>query len=221
MRINTTLTILQNVFNAEIWTSLSVESRNSLIKLLPPTAFTTFRAKIDRTHPSVSNTDGTEMDVDDAPVERSLETLDMSFFTDPHFLAALRTFQDHLYTGWMTPSHKMDVDVYRQGIRDGKLHAPWKDQVWERDHREEDEEKLATPSKGATRVGCAYFYSFSRIELMYGIRDAKEIRMIDLLKSGSIQIGDILVYKRNFNLLMLTVEKDVMVCSASFFSSVH
>lgn len=56
---------------------------------------------------------------------------------------------------------------------------------------------------------------------MFTSSDAKEIRIIDLLKSGAIQVGDILVYKRHFSLLHLTVEKDVMVRSFHFLHSVQ
>ncbi|CAA7269427.1 unnamed protein product [Cyclocybe aegerita] len=63
-----------------------------------------------------------------------LKTLSPTFFTDPHLLAALRTFQDHLYLGWFTEAHVERVQKFEEGIRDGKLAALWKDEVWEREH---------------------------------------------------------------------------------------
>jgi len=169
------------VFNIDTWAQLSDESRTRMIGLLPPTAFTTFVAKIDPNHPSVSDArNAGEMEVDEDPGhERSLQTFDPSFFTDPHLLAALRTFQDHLYTGWMAPSHKQDVESYLDGIRSGLLHAPWKDYIWERDRREEDEaddgevEKSTAQREthGSLRVGCARFvYSISIIHVTTGAR---------------------------------------------------
>ncbi|KAJ3501142.1 hypothetical protein NLJ89_g9474 [Agrocybe chaxingu] len=64
----------------------------------------------------------------------TLKTLSPTFFNDPHLLAALRTFQDHLYLGWFTEAHMERVRKFEEGIRDGKLAAPWKDEVWEREH---------------------------------------------------------------------------------------
>lgn len=74
------------------------------------------------------------MDVDGKNGFRCADTLDPSLFTDPHFLAAAHTFQDHMYTGWMTESHLEKVQKFERGILDGTLHAPWKDEVWQRDN---------------------------------------------------------------------------------------
>ena len=138
--------------------SLSTDSQNRLVKLLPSTAFTTFQPKIDPTHPSVSYQE--VMDVDDPATDSLIETLDPSFFKDIHFLAGLRTFQDHLYVGWMAPSHRKDVETYTQGIRDGTLHALCKDQVWQRENAEVNEEENVTtssPTRKLSRTGYLFF----------------------------------------------------------------
>jgi hypothetical protein len=56
-----------------------------------------------------------------------------NLFNDSHFLSAARTFQDQLYSGWMTKTHEAKVEKFQAGIADGTLSAPWKDEVWERD----------------------------------------------------------------------------------------
>ena len=88
--------------------------------------------------------------------------LDPSFFKDPHFESAARTFQvcgrrsvithtvchcifqDHLYSGWFTHSHREVVDKHLAGVRDGTLHTPWKDDAWDQDHPEVNEDALGT-----------------------------------------------------------------------------
>ena len=42
--------------------------------------------------------------------------------------------QDHLYTGWYTATHRRLVEKHIEAVRAGTLHAPWKDEVWERDY---------------------------------------------------------------------------------------
>jgi hypothetical protein len=74
------------------------------------------------------------MDVDDINGFCCADTIDLSVFTDPHFLASAHTFQDHVYTGWMTEAHSEKVQIFERGVLDGSLHAPWKDEVWQRDN---------------------------------------------------------------------------------------
>lgn len=52
-------------------------------------------------------------------------------FTDAHFVAATQTWQDQLYSGFFTEKHKERIARYEQGVKDGTLHAPWKDEAWE------------------------------------------------------------------------------------------
>jgi hypothetical protein len=69
----------------------------------------------------------------------ALGPVDTSVFTDAHFLAASRTFQDHLYSysNWLSDAHAEKVGKYEEGIKDGTLAAPWKDEIWERNNTEE------------------------------------------------------------------------------------
>lgn len=39
----------------------------------------------------------------------------------------------------------------------------------------------------------------------------REIRLNDLFEAGFLGVGDILVYRRTFTLIDVTVEKDIMV----------
>jgi len=133
------------MFTFDTWLSLPPESRAELVKLLPPTAFSTFIPRIDPAHPSVAGAD--LMDIDSLS-EQVPEALDPMFFSDSHFLAALRTFQDHLHSGWLTDDHKMKINKYRAGIEDGTLHAAWKDEAWSQSQAEED--AVANSKSGST-----------------------------------------------------------------------
>lgn len=61
-------------------------------------------------------------------------TLDPSFFNNPFFLSGAKTFQDHVFSSWLTKTARELVLQYEQGVRDGSLHAEWKDEEWQRDH---------------------------------------------------------------------------------------
>lgn len=129
------------MFTFDTWLSISPEAQEELVKLLPPTAFSTFIPRIDPAHPSVLRSD--PMDIDSLS-EKVPGVLDPMFFSDSHFLAALRTFQDHLHSGWLTEDHRMKTNKYRAGIEDGTLHAAWKDEAWS---QSQVEENLTTSSK--------------------------------------------------------------------------
>jgi len=86
------------------------------------------------------------MDIDSLS-EQAPEELDPMFFSDAHFLAALRTFQDHLHSGWLTEDHRMKIDKYRAGIEGGTMHAAWKDDAWSQSQVEED---AAASKSGST-----------------------------------------------------------------------
>ena len=125
----------EEMFTFDTWLSLSPESQEELVKLLPPTAFATFIPRIDPAHPSVVR--GDPMNIDSLS-ERVPGVLDPMFFSDSHFLAALRTFQDHLHSGWLTEDHRTKISKYRAGIEDGTLHAAWKDEAWSQSQAEEN-----------------------------------------------------------------------------------
>ena len=126
---------------------LPEESREILAKLLPSAAFLGFQGATEPHHPSktyAGHSEPNAMDVDEPATNTttsqtevpsvSSALVDLSTFTDPHFLAAARTFQDHLYSGWLTEAHAEKVKKFQTETRLGTLHVPWKDEVWERDH---------------------------------------------------------------------------------------
>ena len=201
------------MFTFDTWLSLSPESRAELVKFLPSTAFSTFIPTIDPAHPSVVGSD--PMDIGSLS-EQAPDTLDPMFFSDSHFLAALRTFQDHLHSGWLTEDHRAKIDKYRAGIEDGTLHAAWKDEAWSQNQVEED--AVATSTSDSTSQRFAFYPSVTVFSgcsgeltpLVYN-RSKREIRLGDLFEGGFLEVGDILVYKRTFQLLNVTVEKDIMV----------
>jgi len=143
------------MFTFDTWLTLPPESRAELVKLLPPTAFSTFIPRIDPGHPSVVG--GDPMDIDSLS-EQVTETLDPMFFSDSHFLAALRTFQDHLHNGWFTEDHRTKISKYRVGIEDGTLHATWKDEAWNRNLVEEDAAATAAVSKSGSTSQRSVFH---------------------------------------------------------------
>lgn len=112
---------------------LSDDARARLSLLLPSTAFQGYQPTIEPTHPSRPGANSDAMDVDSTNGFRCVDTLDPSVFQDNHFLAAAHTFQDHIFTGWMAEEHLQTLAKFESGILDGSLHAPWKDEVWERD----------------------------------------------------------------------------------------
>ncbi|EIN11273.1 hypothetical protein PUNSTDRAFT_124709 [Punctularia strigosozonata HHB-11173 SS5] len=200
---------IRELLNAENWCKLSDESRAQLAPLLPPTAFRDFVPSLHPLHParktqierqrqrqqeleagpstgaSISSAAITEQD----PVPTSSKApdlLDPTVFSEPNFVAAALTFQDHLYSGYMTEAHKAKVERYKRGLVDGTLHAPWKDEVWEQEH--------ALTAEVSDRAG-----------------DAAELKLVDLAKHEVIQVGDILAYSRRFPNLDVMVEKDLLV----------
>lgn len=66
--------------------------------------------------------------------EPSEAELNLCIFNDPHFLAATRTFQDHLYLNYFSEAHTAKVEQLKQGIQSGMMAVPWKDEVWYRDN---------------------------------------------------------------------------------------
>ncbi|KAK7059737.1 Asx homology domain-containing protein [Favolaschia claudopus] len=176
---------ISDLINANSWQMLSPESQSRLTALLPPTAFSSFKPSIGQDHPAAVDS----MNVD----SKESDSVDSSFFSDSHFLAAAHTFQDHLFSGWMSDAHVEKVKKYEQGIRDGTLAAPWKDEVWERDNAK-DEPPPALSQSSQARAG-----------------EAAELKLVDLAKNSVLREGDVLAYKRNFSNLNVVVEKDVII----------
>ena len=104
------------------------------------------------------------MDIDSL-TDQVPETLDPMFFSDSHFLAALRTFQDHLHSGWLTEDHRKKTNRYRAGIEDGTLHAAWKDEAWSQSQVEEDAAATSQPGSASQRFVLPSVLSFCGGEL--------------------------------------------------------
>ncbi|RDX40627.1 hypothetical protein OH76DRAFT_1450598 [Lentinus brumalis] len=174
---------ISNVLNYNNFLELSEESQLRLCSLLPPTAFSTFRPSVCPTHPDFQSQPqfADEMDVDQTPA-----TLDPTIFTSPFFLSAAHTWQDHLFSAWLGTKAAADLETFNKGAQDGTLHAPWKDETWDQNHR-----PIQNPKKKHPPV----------------------LDLTVLAKQGLIQEGDVIVYKRTFPAQNLTVEKDLLVDS--------
>ena len=163
---------------------LSDDGRAKLRSLLPPTAFSNYRERLGVDHPAFedmepkagSSSRGEDfhaMVVDSQPEPEALQEiahgepdtaplahpkpeseLNVSVFTDPHFLAAARTFQDHLYLGWFTDAHVEKVRQFQEGVVSGAMAAPWKDEVWERDNVALVAVEPDVESVSSARAGC-------------------------------------------------------------------
>jgi hypothetical protein len=135
---------------------LSPESQAALTALLPPTAFHVFQPSLEPNHPFA-----TDSMILDQPAATP-DMLDISVFTDPHFLAATRTFQDHIYSNWMSDAHREKVNKFQAGIRDGTLAAAWKDDVWDKNNKPshpksiEKTASLGSVVESSTRAGYVY-----------------------------------------------------------------
>ena len=64
------------------------------------------------------------------------ECLVPTFFTDPHFLSAAHTFQDHLFSSCFTSTSSAALQRWLDDVQSGAVHFPWKDEVWELEHHE-------------------------------------------------------------------------------------
>lgn len=178
---------------------LSPESRTHLTKFLPPTAFSDYERVLDdpdhpshakelnptmiidapqassSSHPShAEESDPASMVVDmpqSSQSSRSADNVLLSVFSDPHFLAAAHTFQDHLYSGWLNDSFKTKVKEYEDGILAGTLAAPWKDEEWEREHQLADDETSTSSPKRTRKTGtkAGLVFSAFRLELTNSI----------------------------------------------------
>ncbi|EJD00461.1 uncharacterized protein FOMMEDRAFT_127124 [Fomitiporia mediterranea MF3/22] len=209
---------ISDVINYGAWLALSPESRASLCKLLPRTAFGEQSQELDESHPSrrslQENISSTPYKIDDsvqtdqpagsldelAPVQE--QHLDPSFFKDPHFESAARTFQDHLFSGWFTPAHRELVERHHLGVRDGSLYAPWKDDLWDQDHPEDHNE--------ADEEGSMQDPSDS-IGTRNERRKSKESELSPLVRKGFLKQGDVISFRHKFLGCGLAIEKDALI----------
>jgi hypothetical protein len=136
---------------------LSPESQTVLKALLPPTAFRGYQATLEPDHPSAVDSKVIDQPMSGPPSS----ALDISVFTDPHFLAAAYTFRDHIYSDWLSDAHAEKVKQFQAGVHDGTLSAPWKDDIWENNNKTDvpsltDKEVLPSGSTVgiSSRAGC-------------------------------------------------------------------
>ena len=156
------------------WEMLSDESRKELSKLLPPTAFLGFKNSAG----SSPSFDSSAMEVDEDLRESS--TVDpYTAFSNTHLLSAASTWQDHLSSGWLSPSHREKVQNFVAKVRAGDLGAPWKDDVWLSEHPGVHPER---PS-GANAMGAAtsclagFVISFTRVVVHHSYRHSLHLRV--------------------------------------------
>ncbi|KAF5393786.1 hypothetical protein D9757_000074 [Collybiopsis confluens] len=176
---------LPDIINPSSWEIISSESRSRLSQFLPPTAFADYQKTLDPDHPSRVR----QHHPQPSPGSHYPDLVLPVLFTDPHFLAAARTFQDHLYSGWLKDEFKANVSTYQEGIRNGSLAAPWKDEEWDRDHPRHD---LLVVSPAKSRKSSK--------------ASTADLRLV-------VQVGDIISYRHNFAANNVLVEKDVLVHS--------
>ncbi|KAF7291936.1 hypothetical protein MIND_01219100 [Mycena indigotica] len=181
---------ISDVINANVWDMLSPDAKMRLAALLPATAFRSCPSVLESDHPAASSNTFTNGNSTVDP-----EQLDLAVFTDSHFLAAAHTFQDHLFSNWLSDSHAEKMKKYIEGTKDGSLAAPWKDEVWERDNGAPTEDAKPIPN-GDTRTIAG---------------EAADIKLVDLIKNSVIREGDVLAYKRKFAALGIVVEKDLII----------
>ncbi|PBK83233.1 hypothetical protein ARMGADRAFT_1137454 [Armillaria gallica] len=168
------------IFNAETWSLLSEDSQAVLLTLLPPTAFSGYQQSIDASHPRKDAS---------SPLLLLSGTLDPSVFTDAHFLFAMHTFQDHIFSGWASDIHTAKVEKSKQGICNGTLSALYKDKGWDNQNRN-DAQWLTLP-KSSAHAGLA-----------------TEVKLMDLVHNVIIQVKDLILYKQNFMNGNIVIKKD-------------
>ncbi|KZW03250.1 hypothetical protein EXIGLDRAFT_725705, partial [Exidia glandulosa HHB12029] len=185
---------MTRLVNASTWACMSPDARAILSTMLPPAAFSGFRADVSATHPDKrhSRVSDESMDVDGAR-DGTVE-LDPAFLSSTFMEAALTTFQDNLVNGYFTKAHEKETEEYRTGLRAGTLHAEWKDDKWDEQQAgtstardQEPEKPKAVPPKPVPRLA-------------------------DLASKGGVAVGDILSYSRIVD-SSVRLQKDVIVLS--------
>ncbi|KAF8890505.1 hypothetical protein CPB84DRAFT_1683535, partial [Gymnopilus junonius] len=184
-----------DIINDNTWSMLSEDARMHLETLLPPTAFTSYEPTLGTDHPLVKAESNDMMAVDEKPLaESSGAELNLGIFNDPHFLAATRTFQDHLYLNYFSESHTAKVEQFQQGIQTGTVAAPWKDEVWMRDNHLPLEPSVRDMLSNG-RAG-----------------EAREVKLGTLAKRKIVRVGDVIAYRRSFATSEV-IEKDAIIYS--------
>lgn len=147
-KMNSFALSIQDVLDPLVWEMLSGESRSTLKPLLPPTAFVGYCPKLGRDHPAAQ----ADMDVDPSNGNGAMtdEVDAAALFTDAHFLAAARTFQDHLYSNWLSDAHREKIDKFESDLRNGSLAVRWKDEQWLEDNPPAQPEAESTATVDAS-----------------------------------------------------------------------
>lgn len=175
---------LSTIINARSFILLPEQSQLRLLKLLPPTAFTTFAPSIDPAHPSNSRNESPNHDLFE---RRTVDTLNNSAFTDSFLVCAMRTFQDHLFSGWETAAHNEKVLKFEHDINQSSVNAPWKDEEWIRGQN-------INNSNGPDAND---------------LNSPTEFNL--LVRKGHLSVGDIISYRRTFQNGELMIEKDLYI----------
>ncbi|KAI0264921.1 hypothetical protein BC834DRAFT_238456 [Gloeopeniophorella convolvens] len=219
---------MSDIVNAKVWQMLSPAARERLALLLPRSAALNFKPELDASHPALqaSQDSGStsahapsggpslmpsaSRPACSSPSDRGGQSrdIDPTHFTDPHFLAAMRTFQDHLFTGWLAPSHARVLAEFEEGVRAGTLHAAWKDEAWDTTELGVAAEEATAGDQGATTVASP---AAPRKQPQSGSAGLREWKLADLARRAALQEGDVLAYKRHFAALNVTVEKDALI----------
>ncbi|KAG8752327.1 hypothetical protein FRC14_007136 [Serendipita sp. 396] len=177
---------LKKVINEVTWVCLSEEDRKILSSLLPPTIQSGYKPALPWYHPSKGTVDVDAQSIEPQPGTADVFEAETGLFMNlPSFESALVTFQDQLYSGWLTTKHRNDVEKFSNGINSGEAHAPWKDEAWEIEQRREDEEGRR---KRDDRPNLA------------------KMHQLDIIRSS-----DILNYRRHFPEQGVFIEKDLLV----------
>ncbi|KAF8493579.1 hypothetical protein JB92DRAFT_2750045 [Gautieria morchelliformis] len=185
---------ISTLINENTWSALSQDSRALLSTMLPPTVFPLFRPSLDSHHPANTQLSGEAIEAAhiDADAMALASEPDPCFFSEPFFEAGTRTFQDHLVSGWLTPTHDALVGEYITNLQKGEIHAPWKDDVWSAEHP-------------------VVRRNISDADGLAG--EASCLTLKHLARNSIIRVGDILAYRRHFTQLNCTVAKDALIQS--------
>ncbi|KAF9530075.1 hypothetical protein CPB83DRAFT_811365 [Crepidotus variabilis] len=202
---------MAGIINSRTWAMLSDDAKDRLKILLPQSAFIGFQERLPEDHPisatvkqmaAVKSGDANTQVIGGevaGPSNRAValhEELDHGFFTDPHLLSAMRTFQDHLYLNWFSSAHQEKVKQFVEGVTNGALSAPKKDEVWERDNIVSGTDITLLSVPGSTPSAKA--------------RGAAEVKLSKLVKNKVVRVGDVLAYKRSFA-SSVVIEKDCII----------
>ncbi|KAG9025634.1 hypothetical protein FRB95_009952 [Tulasnella sp. JGI-2019a] len=194
-----------DVINGNTWTMLSEDARNRLAAFLPETSFQTFRPEVDPSHPSRSSktnahTDD-QMEVDCLPKKAAF--LKDDFMSCQSIQTASQQFQDHIYSSYMGADHLKKVQTFQQALAAGTAHVAWKDEVWAREHGDDDpDQAIPAAAHGSSKEKA-------------NLDNTTFISLRELAAHGFLRVGDIIAYNRPFGKLRhsITVKKDLLVQS--------